>query len=140
MEISENNTRAIRVYYGPLRYQPFKKNFPMARGLGAFHHLEGGVFSGAAGRWFGVHNMYLMVHGEAGFFAFLLFIGCYGGLFLFAIFSLKSRLALSVIFIILLNYGTTHNGFGHRFQIAALAICIGLLSRKANNTPGPQPS
>ena len=121
----------------PAALAVIQENFPHGAGLGAFHHLEGIVFSDADDNWFGVHNMYLMIHGEAGLFAFLLFIVCYGGLFLFAIFSLKSRLALSVIFITLLNYGTIHNGFGQRFQIAALAICIGLLGRKANNTPGP---
>ena len=116
-----------------------QENFPHGAGLGAFHHLEGGVIATKEGFWFGVHNMYLMVAGEAGFFPFLFFVGCYGGLLAFAFFSLKNRFALSIIFISLFNYGTTHNGFGHRFQIVALAICIGLLSRKAN-TAGPGPS
>lgn len=114
-----------------------QENFPHGAGLGAFHHLHGVVFEGDD--WQGVHNMYLMIAGEAGFLAFVFFISCYGGLLVFAIFSPGSRLAIAVIFASLLYYGTTHNGFGDRFQIVVLAISIGLMSRRMD-TPDPDPS
>ena len=114
-----------------------QENFPHGAGLGAFHHLFGVVFE--KGDWQGVHNMYLMIAGEAGFFAFVFFVSCYGGLLVFAIFSTRSRFATAIMAVSLLYYGTTHAGFGDRFQVAIFAISIGLLSRK-ENTPDPDSS
>ena len=107
-----------------------QENFPHGAGLGAFHHLHGVVYE--SDDWQGVHNMYLMVAGEAGFPAFVFFISCYGGLLVFAIFSPGSRFPAAVIFASLLYYGTNHNGFGDRFQTVVLAISLGLMSRRVN--------
>ena len=114
-----------------------QENFPHGAGLGAFHHLFGVFFE--KGDWQGVHNMYLMVAGEAGFFAFVFFVSCYGGLLVFAIFSSRSRFATAIMLVGSVYYGTIHTGFGEKFQVAILAISIGLLSRK-ENTPDPDSS
>lgn len=101
--------------------------FPHGTGLGEFHRLVGSHFQHSSDDWYGVHNMYLMIFGEAGFIAFSVFVGCYGRLVILSLFSSRDKLPFAVIMVVLLFFGTVHHAFEVRYQMVSLAIVIGLL-------------
>ena len=111
-------------------YLIIRDNFPHGLGLGNFRHLEGYVWDNHTGEWQGVHNMYLMIAGEAGFFVFALFVGCYGSLLVFAFFFAKDRLPFAIISNILIYAMSSHNSLDQKYQVVLFAIAIGLLGRK----------
>ena len=122
----------------PVAYSIIRDNFPHGLGLGTFHELVGYVYAGIKVdrwyHWYGVHNMYLMIAGEAGFFVFALFVGCYGILLVFAFF-LKDKLPFAIISNILIFFMSTHHNFGQEYQAVLFAIAIGLLGRKTASHP-----
>lgn len=107
--------------------QRIKYDFPHGAGLGTFHRLVDSVYVESIDDWYGVHNMYLMVFGEAGFVAFAVFVGCYGGLIILALFYSKDKLAFAIILVSLLYFGTVHHAFEIRSQMVILAFAVGLL-------------
>ena len=113
-------------------------HFPHGTGLGTFYY--GGIFSFSYQNehiyWLGVHNMYLMILGEAGFVAFALFIVCYGNLLALALAS-KDKLPFAIIFNALLFCMTSHNGFTIRFLVVLFAIAVGLLGKKSERVSHP---
>ena len=111
-------------------------HFPHGTGLGTFYY--GGNFSYQNENIYrqGVHNMYLMIVGEAGFVAFALFIVCYGHLLALALAS-KDKLPLAIIFNALLFSITSHNSFEIRFLVVLFAIAVGLLSKKSERVSHP---
>lgn len=112
-------------------YLIIRDNFPHGLGLGTFYTLEGHVYAWELETgWQGVHNMYLMIAGEAGFFVFALFVGCYGSLLVFAFFCSKDRLPFAIISNILIFAMSSHNNLDHEYQVVLFAIAIGLLGRK----------
>ena len=116
-------------------YSIIRDTFPHGLGLGTFHELVGYVYADEVGHWYGVHNMYLMIAGEAGFFVFALFVACYGSLLVFAFFSSKDRLPFAIISNIFIFAMTSHNSLEHEFQVVLFAIAIGLLGRKTASHP-----
>ena len=119
----------------PVAYSIIRDNFPHGLGLGTFYELVGYLYADEAGHWYGVHNMYLMIAGEAGFFVFALFVACYGSLLVFAFFSSKDRLPFAIISNIFIFSMTSHNSFDYPFQVVIFAIAIGLLGRKTASHP-----
>ena len=113
-----------------------KYNFPHGAGLGTFHRLVDSVYEyripnssvNHIDDWLGVHNMYLMIFGESGFFAFLVFVVCYGKLIISALFSSKDKLPFAVILASLVFFGAVHDAFQFRALMVLLAVAIGLLS------------
>lgn len=116
--------------------QRIQHTFPHGDGLGTFHRLVDSVFQHhpAFDDWYGVHNMYLMIFGEAGFVAFAVFVGCYGRLVVLSLLSSRDKLPFAVILTSLLYFGTSHHAFEIRSQMVALAIAIGLLGRSMMNS------
>lgn len=121
-------------------------NFPHGTGLGSFHHLEGGVvldYPNGERQWQGVHNMYLMIAGEAGVIVFVLLAACYGRLLAKSLFMTADRLPLSILSVMLAYWMTSHSGLGLRYEIVALGIAVGVLGRTRENrfrTPGRETS
>ena len=108
-----------------------RDTFPHGSGFGSFHALEGSVFGSEIIGWFGVHNMYLMVAGEAGFVVFALLVFCYGGLLARAWwFSSRDGLPFAIIVVMLSYWGVIHNFLDHRFYIVSFAVAVGLLARR----------
>ena len=121
----------------PVGIARIRDTFPFGSGLGSFHALEGAVFVREIphpvferGDWYGVHNMYLMVAGEAGFVVFALLFFCYGGLLATAWFSSRDGLPLAIVVVTLIFFGVTHNFLGIRFHVVAFAVAVGLLARR----------
>ena len=115
-----------------------RDTFPHGSGLGSFLALEGSIFVSQGshpvfgqGGWHGVHNVYLLVAGEAGFVAFALLVFCYGGLLAKAWFSPRDGLPLAIVVVTLLYWGVTHNFLGDRYHLVAFAVAVGLLARRA---------
>lgn len=126
-----------------------KHNFPHGAGLGTFHRLVDSVYENRMEEgtvneiddWLGVHNMYLMIFGEAGFVAFFVFVVCYGKLIKLALFSSKDKLPFAIILISLGFFGAVHDAFEMRAQMVILAVAIGLLSHDImKNLPGTNKS
>ena len=116
-------TRAVAVIGG---------HFPHGAGLGAFHHLEGGRVLGMSGGgldWGGVHNMYLLIAGEAGMVMFMLLAACYGRLLAKSLFRTADGLPFSIIFTTLAYWMTTHSALGQRHGMVVLGIAVGVLGR-----------
>ena len=108
-------------------------NFPHGAGLGAFHHLEEGwartIGSEQNILWLGVHNMYLMIAGEAGVVVFALLAACYGRLLARSWFEMADRLPFSLIFVTLTYWMTTNSALGLRYEIVVFGIAVGVLGR-----------
>ena len=115
--------------------QRIKFEFPHGAGLGTFHRLVDSVYVHSFDDWYGVHNMYLMIFGEAGFIAFAVFVACYGRLIGLALFSFKDGLPFAVLSILLVFFCSIHDSFGIRSQMVILAIVVGLLGRNINRNP-----
>ena len=115
-------TRAITVIGG---------NFPHGAGLGAFHHLEGGVaVTEDLTDWLGVHNMYLTIAGEAGLVVFVLLAACYGRLLARSLFrTAADGLPFSILFATLTYWTNTHAVLGFRYVMVVFAIAVGVLGR-----------
>lgn len=115
-------TRAISVIGG---------HFPHGVGLGSFHHLEGGIIVNATeGRdWTGVHNMYLMIVGEAGVVVLVLLAAFYGRLLAESFFRTADGLPSSVIFVTLAYWMTSHSALGLRHGMVVFGIAIGVLEK-----------
>lgn len=115
-------TRAITVIGG---------NFPHGAGLGAFHHLEGGVaVTEDLTDWLGVHNMYLTIAGEAGLVVFVLLAACYGRLLARSLFrTAADGLPFSILFTTLTYWTNTHAVLGFRYVMVVFAIAVGVLGR-----------
>ena len=147
---AQTDSRATNVGYRDLLWtQAFTViggNFPHGTGLGSFHHLEGGVileYANGQRHWQGVHNMYLMIAGEAGVIVFVLLAACYGRLLAKSLFRTADRLPFSILSVILAYWMTSHSGLGLRYGIVALGIAVGVLGRtreKRFRTPGREPS
>lgn len=115
--------------------QRIQHAFPHGAGLGTFHRLVDSKFQWSIlDDWYGVHNMYLMIFGEAGLVAFAVFVGCYGRLAILSLFSSRDQFPFAVIMVSLLFFGTSHHAFEIRSQMVALAIVIGLLGRNIMNS------
>ena len=113
-------------------------NFPHGAGLGSFHQLEGGWalrYSEDTIRWLGVHNMYLMIAGEAGVVVFVLLAACYGRL-LAKSFGTADGLPFSILVVILAYWMTTHSALGLRYEIVTFAIAVGVLGRTRRSPSG----
>ncbi len=116
-----------------------RDTFPHGSGFGSFHALEGGVFAAqishpvfGRGQWHGVHNMYLMVAGEAGFVVFALLVFCHGWLLARAWLSSRDDgLPFAIIAVTLIGWSATHNFLGNRYYVVAFAVAVGLLARRA---------
>ena len=105
--------------------------FPHGSGFGSFRALEGSAFSYVTFEWYGVHNMYLLVAGEAGFVVFALLVFCYGGLLARAWwFSPRDGLPFAIIVVTLINWAVTHSFLGNRYNVVAFAVAVGLLARR----------
>ena len=105
--------------------------FPHGSGLGSFHALEGSFFATENSDWYGVHNMYLLVAGEAGFVVFALLVFCYGGLLARAWwFSSRDELPFAIIVVTLIFWVVTHNFLGQRYHVVSFAVAVGLLARR----------
>ena len=117
-------TRAVAV---------ISSHFPHGAGLGAFHHLEGGRVLGVTSSddldWGGVHNMYLLIAGEAGMVMFMLLAACYGRLLAKSLFRTADGLPFSIIFTTLVYWMTTHSALGQRYGMVVLGIAVGVLGR-----------
>lgn len=108
-----------------------RDTFPYGSGFGSFHALEGSVFGPEFSDWYGVHNMYLLVTGEAGFVVFALLVFCYGGLLARAWwFSPRDGLPFAIIVVTLIYWSVIHNFLDHRFYIVSFAVAVGLLARR----------
>lgn len=121
-----------------------RDTFPLGSGFGSFHALEGSVFALeithpvfggieelGGGDWYGVHNMYLLVAGEAGFAVFALLVFCCGGLLARAWFSSsRDGLPFAIIVVTLIYWCVTHSFLGNRYHVVSLAIAVGLLARR----------
>ena len=133
-DISDRNTGdRFTLWYDAIQRINF--DFPHGAGLGTFHRLVNSVYVHQSDDWYGVHNMYLMILGEAGFVAFAVFVACYGRLIGLALFSFKDGLPFAVLFIFLVFFCTIHGSFGIRSQMVILAIVVGLLGRNINWNP-----
>ena len=116
-----------------------RDTFPHGSGFGSFHVLEGGIFATQAlhpvfgrGEWYGVHNMYIMIAGEAGFVVFALLVFCLGWLLARAWLSSRDDgLPFAIIAVTLIGWGVTHNFLANRYHVVAFAVAIGLLARRA---------
>lgn len=108
-------------------------HFPHGAGLGSFHHLEGGRVLGVSSSgdldWGGVHNMYLLIAGEAGMVMFMLLAVCYGRLLVKSLFMTADGLPFSIIFTTLVYWMTTHSALGQRYGMVVLGIAVGVLGR-----------
>ena len=107
-------------------------NFPHGAGLGSFHHLEGGVAiyeSISRSDWMGVHNMYLVIIGEAGVGVFVLLAVFYGRLLAKSLFGTADRLPFSIIFVILTYWMTTHAILSLGYVMVVFGIAVGVLGR-----------
>lgn len=108
-----------------------RDTFPHGSGFGSFRALEGSVFGTELSDWYGIHNMYLLVAGEAGFVVFALLVFCYGGLLARAWwFSPRDGLPFAIIVVMLIYWGVIHNFLDHRFYIVSFAVTVGLLARR----------
>ena len=118
-----------------------RDTFPLGSGFGSFHALEGSSFAreiphpvfgdGYEGDWHGVHNMYILVAGEAGFVVFALLVFCCGGLLARAWwFSSRDGLPFAIIVVTLIFWVVTHNFLSHRYHVVSLAVAVGLLARR----------
>jgi O-antigen ligase len=96
-------------------------------GLGTFHYLEGGLMQG--GVWQGVHNVYLMIWGEAGFFAFVLFLVATIVIGYRVIFRSEHAIAVLLGLILFLNLLVNHNVLISRYFIVLIGVLISLQSR-----------
>ena len=117
--------------------QRIKLDFPHGAGLGAFHRLVDSVFAHSIDDWYGVHNMYLMVFGEAGFVAFAVFVVCYGRLSILAFFYSKDKLPFAIILVSLLYFCTVHHAFEIRSQMVIFAVAVGLLGHGMTKSNRP---
>ena len=105
--------------------------FPHGSGFGSFRALEGSVFAPPISDWYGVHNMYLLVAGEAGFVVFALLVFCYGGLLARAWwFSSRDGLPFVLIVVTLIYWVVTHNFLDNRYHVVSFAVAVGLLARR----------
>lgn len=130
----DSETTGYKNVIWPRAYLIIRDNFPHGFGLGEFYRLYGYVYvwEDHTG-WQGVHNMYLMIAGEAGFFVFALFVGCYGSLLVFAFFYSKDRLPFAIISNILIFAMSSHNNLEQEYQVVLFAIAIGLLGKKTES-------
>ena len=133
-DISDRNTGdRLTLWYDAI--QRIKFDFPHGAGLGTFHRLVDSVYVHSLDDWYGVHNMYLMIFGEAGLVALAVFVACYGRLIGLALFSFKDGLPFAVLSIFLVFFCSIHDSFGIRSQMVILAIVVGLLGRNINRNP-----
>ena len=119
-----------------------RDTFPHGSGFGSFHALEGSVFlpsRDVLSNWQGVHNMYLLIAGEAGFVVFALLVFCYGGLLARAWLSSRDGLPLAIVVVTLIYWGVTHSFLGNRYHVVAFAVAVGLLARRAPAAHGARP-
>ena len=134
-----NATLGFRNILWPMGIARIRDTFPHGSGFGSFHSLEGGIFATYAphpdfgrGAWHGIHNMYLMIAGEAGFLVFALLVFCHGWLLARAWLSSRDDgLPFAIIVVTLLFFGVTHNFLGNRYHVVAFAVAVGLLARRA---------
>ena len=132
--IFDSNTTSYRIDAWSRSVSVIVDYFPHGTGLGTFYHIEAPLYQKSI--WQGVHNMYLMIVGEAGFVVFVLFIVCYVHLFALAS-SSKDKLPLGILFNAFLFFVTSHNGFTIRFLVVLLAIATGLLIKKSERASHP---
>ena len=130
----DDNATSYRISMWSRSVPVIVDHFPHGTGLGTFYHIEAPFYQ--KGIWQGIHNMYLMIVGEAGFVVFALFIVCYGHLFALAL-SSKDKLPFGILLNALLFFVTSHNGFTIRFLVVLLAIATGLLSMKSERVSHP---
>lgn len=100
-------------------------NFPKAHGLGSYHNFVGGLLNGDR-QWFGVHNTFLMVFGEAGPIGLFLLILT---VILSIVGILRSpfrRICLPIGLILLVDMMVNHNALVHRYFDVSLGLILGL--------------
>jgi O-antigen ligase len=112
-------------------FEKIKTAFPWGSGLGQFHAMEGGVrrVDGwfELDEWLGIHNTYLMILGEAGFFPVLIFLA-----FLISILTrgYRSRyrdIIIGFTIILLADMSVSHHVLLLRFANIAFAIILALI-------------
>lgn len=103
----------------------------IGNGLGALHSMDGAVAAVNGGYAQGVHNSYLLKFGDAGVFAFLLFLGfvCYvmSLSFNLAKHDSHARFSFFYFFIFSLDCMVTHNVELLRFHNLLIGISLGFL-------------
>lgn len=96
-------------------------------GYGLSSFSIGGLFKSSPTH--GVHNMYLKILGEAGIFAFLIFIFVLGFLSLFSLYKVQGPegflLLLYMILFSLYSFGS-HNSFGDKFSIGLFGVILSI--------------
>ena len=114
-----------------------RDTFPHGSGFGSFRALEGAEFARNSlhpvfgyGTWYGVHNFYLLIAGEAGFVVFALLVFCCGWLLARAWFSSRDGLPFAIVVFTLISWSATHNFLSVRSHVVAFAIAVGLLARR----------
>lgn len=124
--------------------QRIVENFPLASGLGEFHHMEGGILEAQV--WQGAHNTFLMIVGEAGLLpATFLAISIVTALARSRRLTEKTQLlATGLLALLLWTAMSSHTMLEVRFQNLALAIVLGLVSlapshRRRSRTRHEQP-
>ena len=102
---------------------------PWGAGIGKFHEMEYGVRH-HTGHWLGVHNVYLLILGEAGLAGFIAFLGFWAVVFWkMARLSPYRDLAVGLSVVMLSSMITTHAVFNYKVSAIMLAFIIALTAR-----------
>lgn len=120
------NTLTGRDFLWKYGFQQIKQSPLLGHGLGSFHHMVGGLLE--EGVWQGVHNVYLMIWGEAGLIPFTLFIIVTLRLAWSVTTAPRHPVSLTLAMILFLNLQVNHNALSTRFFLVLLAVLLGLQS------------
>lgn len=136
---TEQKTSDHRSVLFDIGLERIKENFPAGAGMGEFHALDYGVRHYATGHWLGVHNTYLMILGEAGFTASVLFVAFWALMFsrIFT-WSLFRRFSVGITIVLLFSMMTTHSVLNDKVAAVVIGLLLAATARIPQVSRGPQ--